>query len=69
MAETPKFWKGIQIFGVLLGTIAASLMASELEFSTDTAEFLKYLLTIGGTLAAVGQFAITDNGKIEPKKD
>jgi len=69
MAETPKFWKKIQIFGVLIVTISGSLLTSKLEMSVDTHEFLKYLLTIGGTLAGISQFAINDNGKTEFKED
>jgi hypothetical protein len=69
MAETPKFWKNVQIFGVVLSALCGTLMASPLELSNETIEFLKYLIAVGGTLAGVGQFAINDNGQAEFKED
>lgn len=67
--ETPKFWRAVQIFGVLLGLIATGLLTADLELTEDTQDLMKYLITIGGTLAGIGQFAVTDNEEAGPQED
>lgn len=69
MAETPKFWKNVQIFGVLICAVSGGLIAAPVEFSPDVQEFLQYILTVGGTLAGISQFAINDNGETGPKEN
>lgn len=63
-SPTPKFWKKVMGLGATLSIIGGAILAIEFDVPVFLEKAAGYILAVGATLTAIGQFAI-DPDKIK----
>jgi ABC-type phosphate transport system permease subunit len=59
-AKTPKFWKRIQRWAIITGTIAGVIIAAPIALPAAILTTATYLVTISATIATTAQLTVND---------
>lgn len=68
MAPTPKFFKTLRIVGLILATVAGTILTAPIGLPVVVVNIAGYLAVAGGVLSAVSQVTV-DEGKQAAKKN
>ena len=66
-APTPKFWKKVQVIGLVATGISAAVIASPIALPVAIVTAAGYLATVGGTIAALSQLTVENTFSDEQK--
>jgi hypothetical protein len=62
-SKTPKFWKRVQRWAIITGTVAGIIIAAPVALPTALITTATYLATVSATMATVSQFTVEDRLK------
>jgi len=60
-AKTPKFWKRVQRWAIITGTVAGIVIAAPVALPAAVITTATYLATVSATIAATSQLTVEDN--------
>jgi hypothetical protein len=59
--KTPQFWKKVQRYAIVAGTIAGSIIAAPIALPTAVVAVAGYVATAGAVAATLSQLTIDNN--------
>jgi len=59
-AKTPKFWKRVQRWAIITGTVAGIIIAAPVTLPAAVITTATYLATVSATIATTAQFTVDD---------
>lgn len=65
-SPTPKFWKRVQRWAIITGTVAGVIIAAPVALPAAVITVAGYVATAGTVAATLAQLTIDDNKAIEP---
>jgi hypothetical protein len=63
--RTPKFWKRVQRWAIITGTVAGAILAAPVALPAAVITTATYLATISATIAATSQLTVEDKKQEE----
>jgi len=63
--KTPKFWKRVQRWAIITGTVAGIVIAAPVALPTAVITTATYLATVSATIATTAQLTVNDKKEKE----
>jgi hypothetical protein len=64
-SKTPKFWKRVQRWAIITGTVAGIIIAAPVTLPAAVITTATYLATVSATIAATSQLTVEDKKEEE----